>query len=178
MKPTLIGYFPKKTLRELDWLEADHVEEICSASECLSEGPPDWVEAWAHNARWLFNSPEIGWRVAGDERQEHEMYAFAQYPIQVDEGAVIPDPVSICGVSRLPEGFELLGYDAVSRSGGNRFECSPLSCNHAARDFPCNSRCLFDTLDEAIEAAKEFSLSSGGWEPGPYHVVAVYREKR
>jgi hypothetical protein len=37
------------------------------------------------------------------------------------------------------------------------FECSPLSCNGAAKTFKANADCLFDALDGAIAAAKEFS---------------------
>jgi hypothetical protein len=176
MEPTLIGYFPKKTMRRPDWLEADHVEEVCSASECVSEGPKEWVKAWKHNDNWLFDSPEIAEKLVPKARDAFDMYAFSQYPIRVDNGEVVPEAIRATSVMSLPEDFELLGYDAVARSCGASFECSPLSCNYGAKDFPCNSHCLFDTLEQAVEAAKEFS--HGPWEPGPYYVVAVYRKKK
>lgn len=176
MEPTLIGYFPKKTATRPDWLKVSHVEEICSASECISVGPLGWIEAWEHNGNWLFNSPEVAWGVTGDAKREFEMYAFAQYPFRLEDGQLISEPMSSTAVVPLPENFELLGYDAVARSCGTTFECSPLSCNRGASSMTCNSHCLFDTLEAAIEGAKEFS--HGPWEPGPYYVVAVYRERR
>jgi hypothetical protein len=53
----------------------------------------------------------------------------------------------------------------VSKSRAHFFECSPLSCNHAAKTFKANAHCLFDALDEAVAAARVFS--KGSWEPGP-----------
>jgi hypothetical protein len=71
--------------------------------------------------------------------------------------------------------FELLGFDAVSKSVADFFECSPLSCNGAAKTFKVNAHCLFDALDNALAAAKEFS--NGNWEPGPYYVARVLRRR-
>lgn len=176
MEATLIGYFPKKTMRRPEWLEADQVEEVCSASECMSEGPPDWIKAWKHNDNWLFDSPEIAETLLPNGEHGFDMYAFSQYPIRVDHGEVVPEAIGPTSVLPLLENFELLGYDAVARTCGASFECSPLSCNNGAKDFPCNAHCLFDTLEEAIQAAKEFS--HGPWEPGSYCVVAVCREKK
>jgi hypothetical protein len=176
MQPTLIGYFPKKTMPRPAWLEADHVVEICSAGECISGGPEDWITAWKHNDNWLFDSPEIAEQLVREIDDALDMYAFSLYPIRVDHGDVMPEEIRPTPVVPLPESFVLLGYDAVARSSGTSFECSPLSCNNGAKEFPCNSNCLFDTLEEAIEGAKAFS--QGPWEPGPYYVVAVYRENR
>lgn len=172
----LIGYFPKITLVRPDWLKAEHVIEVCSASECMSKGPTDWIDAWKHNDHWLYNSPHIATTVIQEDTSSFEMYAFKQYPIRIDHGAVEDEEVSEQNVMPLPEDFEMLGYDAVSRSGGNAFECSPLSCNNGAETIPCNSSCLFETLEEAIESAKNFS--NGVWEPGPYYIIEIFRKRR
>jgi hypothetical protein len=54
MTPVLIGYFPKKTVRRPDWLKAANVEEVCSASDCISDGPANWISAWKHNGHWVY----------------------------------------------------------------------------------------------------------------------------
>jgi hypothetical protein len=71
--------------------------------------------------------------------------------------------------------FEPLGLDVVCKSVADFFECSPLSCNGAAKTFKANSHCLFDALDDAVAAAKEFSKRN--WEPGPYYVARVLRQR-
>ena len=177
MKNTiLIGYFPKKTARRPDSFQPTHVLEICSASECISNGPPDWIGAWKHNEHWLYDSPAAAASVIPAGEAGFEIYAFQQVPARFKDGTAEDEEVLAPDVVPLTDDFEFLGFDAVSRSCGNAFECSPLSCNHGAESIPCNANCLFDTLEEATERAREFS--SGGWEPGPYTVVEVYRRKR
>src|SRR5512137_2723408 len=115
MIPVLIGYFPKKTLPCPDWLKANHVKEVCSASACISKGPSGWIDAWKHNGHWLYDSPEIASSVIGEGEESFEMYAFSQYPIRVEHGSVEKEEVAEPNVMPLPDDFELLGYDAVSR---------------------------------------------------------------
>lgn len=176
MEPVLIGYFPKIPMARPEWLKADHVTEVCSASECMSIGPSNWIDAWKHNGHWVYDSPEIAASVIKKDESMFEIFAFKQYSIKVDHGTIETEEVSEPNVTPLPADFELLGYDAVSRSAGNAFECSPLSCNGGADTIPCNRYCLFDTFEEAIESAKTFC--SGDWEPGPYYVVEIYRRRR
>lgn len=40
----LIGFFPKKSSRDVGWLKNPTAKEICSVSECISKSPPDWLE--------------------------------------------------------------------------------------------------------------------------------------
>ena len=56
--PTLIGYFPKRTVERPDWLMGTCVEEVCSVSTCIAAefdagggepGPYDVVEVWREN---------------------------------------------------------------------------------------------------------------------------------
>lgn len=176
MDPVLIGYFPKKTVRRPEWVKADHVSEICSVSEHNSEGPPDWDDEWIHNKHWVFNSPEDALLVIVQDAEEYDMYAYRLYPVRVDKTEIFDEEVIEPSVKPLSDEFELLGYDAVSRSCGSSFECSPLSCNNGAETFRCNSKCLFYTFEEALAGAREFS--SGEWEPGPYYVVEVFRKPR
>lgn len=77
-------------------------------------------------------------------------------------------------VEPLPETFESLGFDVVSRSAGTSFECSPLSCCDMAQEMGANPFCLLPTLPVAIPAAVRFSTEQP--EPGPYLVLEVLRE--
>ena len=72
--------------------------------------------------------------------------------------------------------FEPLGFDVVSKSITDFFECSPLSCNGKATTFSVNAHCLFDALEDAIAAAEAFSKEEP--EPGPYYVARVLRRRR
>ena len=80
-------------------------------------------------------------------------------------------PLSVTGDF---EAYNFLGYDAVNRSAGNHFECSALSCNHGADDFTVNKYCLFDDLEYSYKAT--IDISKGGYEPGPWYIVEVYRK--
>jgi hypothetical protein len=93
-----------------------------------------------------------------------------------EDGAMLPWTLPDLGAIPPGADFESLGFDAVSKSVSDFFECSPLSCNREARRFRVNPRCLFDSLDDAVAAAKEFSRSEP--EPGPYYVTEVWRRLR
>ncbi len=174
LKSYLIGYYPKRTVFNPEWLKASHVKEICSASGCISKGPKDWNDKWKFNEFYLYDSPETAATAGNNELERYDIYAFKRYPVTVDEGEIQDESIPELTVTPLPEGFEFLGYDAVEGADIKAFECSPLSCNYGARSIPCNSYCLFDSFDDALKGALEFSR--GGWEPGPYSIVEVYRE--
>jgi len=177
MQPVLIGYLHKITRRRPDYLEAPGVEEICSASSCISEDPEDRIEIWQHNEYLLYDSPDSAAQVLKELRdcRPYDLYAFKQYPIRVSDGQVIPEDVLLeAPVAPLTDDFEFLGYDAVNRAFTPGFKCSPLSCNGGAATLKTNRYCLFNTLDDAIAGATLFS--TGAWEPGPYYVVEVYRK--
>ena len=40
-----------------------------------------------------------------------------------------------------------------------------------------NRHCLVDDLAEAFRLAALFSRTEGGYEPGPYHVLEVWRQE-
>jgi hypothetical protein len=176
MTPTLIGYFPKRTLQRPDWLNAAGVNEICSASNCISQGPEGWIERWQHNEMWVYDTVELAWGVVPDAiRGEFDLYAYKMFPVQFAEGQQRPFEFPPLQVAPLPPSFERLGFDIVSRSYGNAFECSPLSCNHMAEHIAVTHQCLVADKDLACQLAAEFE--AGGCEPGPYFVVEVWRQK-
>lgn len=149
--------------------------DIASVSCCIVPGPPDWIRPWRHNELGFFESIEEAESVvppAEVERYDLHGYQFLDQLFDAGKPAAWDPSV----VLQAPSEFEILGFDAVSRSTSSFFECSPLSCNYAAATVAHNEHCLFSSLEEAVQAAATFS--SGGAEPGPYHVAQVLRRRR
>lgn len=185
--PTLIGYFAKLTLKRPDWLKAPQVEEICSASNCMSRADWDWINEWKHNLVWLYDSPEQAQGVVPTEhRSACDLYAYRVFPVRYVKGSRksfnFPDvqPESLNG------SFESLGFDLFSRDFETvsecapLFGCSPLSCNNLAAEVPTNRCCLLDTAEEAFALAPTLEVPGQPMrgEPGPYHIVEVWRQRR
>ncbi len=165
----LVGYFPKKIQSATAAMGLPGIREIWSAGNCISGGPPDWVRPYRHNSLGLFDTPDLARSVvpAGEEG-DYRVVGYRLWSEAFGEGPRL----SIHGTDARPSNnFGVIGYDAVSSSHGHEFECSPLSCNGAAKEFAVNDRCLFETGDEAVAAARTFA--AGPWEPGPYYVVEV-----
>jgi hypothetical protein len=169
----LIGYFPKRRTIVPEQLRMSGAEEICSVSECLARGPEGWVEAWLHNSFGCFNSPEDALQVAGDAAGEFQILAYRLLPLRFRSGGTEPLEFSPPAVLPLPLEFRSLGFDIVSKSVSDGFECSPLSCNSMALELAVNRHCLVDHLDAAIATATRFSVEEP--EPGPCYVVEVLR---
>jgi hypothetical protein len=176
MDPVLLGYFPKQLFPSPDRLRARGIEEIASVSLCISEGPEGWHEAWKHNAWGCFANPDVAWSlVPSHQRQDYWLYAYALYPVEYWNGREKPLDVDAPEVMPLGPEYELVGLDVVSRSAGVYFECSPLSCNMLAEEIATNRYCLFSELNDARELAR--SADDNGCEPGPYHVLEVWRKR-
>jgi hypothetical protein len=174
MTPILIGYFPKRTKRKPEWLEAAGVVEICSVSCCISEEPEEWIDKWLHNDMWVYDSPELAWSVVPEAaRPEYDLFAYKLFPVVFENQERKPFALPEIHPQPLSDSFRKLGYDAVSRFAGAAFECSPLSCNSMADEVPVNRYCLFDEPEIALQKAADFEAS--GCEPGPYFVVEVWR---
>jgi hypothetical protein len=179
MQPNFIGYFPKSKTARPDWLQTPRVEEICSVSQCIAKGPEGWIDQWKHNSDtgvWMFDSPQLATSVIPPlVRDNFQIYAYAHYPVLFQKGQ--QEAVNLLNSSAQPltNEFEELGFDVVSRSLGNsvNFECSPLSCNHIAAEIETNRYCLLESLDRALEVAHRFSIEEP--EPGPFHIVQVWR---
>ncbi|MBI3415804.1 MAG: hypothetical protein HY043_10900 [Verrucomicrobia bacterium] len=177
MTPILIGYFPKRTMKRPDWLKAAGVEEVCSVSNCVSEDPDGWRDEWRHNEMWVYDTPELALSIIPETvRSEFELYAYKMFPVVFIDGQQQPFEIPNLHVQPLPGYFERLGVDIVSRSAGSSFECSPLSCNHMAEQVEVTRQCLLEDVDVAFRLAAEFE--AGGCEPGPYHVMEVWRLKQ
>jgi hypothetical protein len=172
----LIGYFPKLVYQKPPELlpEIPSVKDIYSVSDCLSEGPPGWLDKWLHNEMFVYDSPELAWSVVPEvDKDRYTLFAYRLAPCLFDEKGEEAWPLPELSVSPLPTYFSLVGYDAVSRTYDACFECSPLSCNSMAKLYPVNEHCLVDSLDAAISMARDFAV--GQCEPGPYCVVEVWK---
>jgi hypothetical protein len=176
----LCGYFPKLIASRPDWLGDPRTAEVCSVSNCISDGPDGWVDRWLHNELGWFNTlADARSVVPPGKAGAYRMFAYClgpsfyrsghPQPVAVPEG-VAPEP--------LPSQFTSLGFDAYSKSMESILgpECSPLSCNSMAPEFRINRHCLFATLEEACAAAARFSIEQP--EPGDYYVAEVLEERR
>jgi hypothetical protein len=169
------GYFTKRVESKPDWLRAAAVREICSVSNCISDAPDGWVDRWVHNEFGWFNRiVDAVSAVPDDRRSGFRLFAYRLHPevfrsygrvALIVPPDVKPDPI--------PPSFQTLGFDTVSKStrGVLGFECSPLSCNALAEEWPVNEFCLFSSLGDAIAGAVRFADEQP--EPGAYFVVEV-----
>lgn len=172
MSLVLVGYFPKKIELATEAMALPGVVEVWSVSNCISDGPENWVTRWLHNSAGAYDTRELALSIVpNEERKSYIVLAYRVWHEEFGEDGTQPFKL-MAGIPllQLEPAYRVVGYDAVSASYG-QFECSPLSCNGGAKEYPVNSKCLFATLEEAIVAASEFA--QGPWEPGPYRVVEV-----
>jgi hypothetical protein len=176
----MLGFFPKKIAARTDWFKNAVIRDICSVSNCISKGPENWINKWKHNTTtWMFDSPESARSVLEPTDADFTIFAYRVFPVLFDGDTTLPWEVRHSDGCDLG-GFEILGYDIVSRYGGSDFSCSPLSCNNGCETIPVNVHCLIDDMETAWKTAGRIAAESkahGTWEPGPYCLVEVYRER-
>lgn len=172
--PVFAGFLLKAVVAQPEWLEVEGVTEICSVSECLASAPPGRIAQWTHNALGFYDTEAQARAVCGEAPERYTLFAYEVFPVLADEQTLAPAAITPAP-GAVPPGYVCLGYDIVTRSTGNFFECSPLSCNQAARDFPVNAHCLLTEQAEAVAALLAMSAPGAGVEPGPYFLVKVYR---
>lgn len=173
----LCGYFPKKVTPRPEDDDFPGVVAIASVSQCIAKGPKDWIESWTFNELGFFDDVDAAEAVVPEaERSQFELYAYEFLDERFASGLAEPWPMPPLVCKALTSDFEFLGFDVVSKSISDFFECSPLSCNGAAKTFAANAHCLFDSFGDAIAAAKVFSREDEA-EPGPYYVARVLRRR-
>ena len=172
-EPSFIGIFPKRRMAAPAPLAEAGAVEICSVSQCLAPGPPDWIATWSHNEYGFFDTEATALASIHDDG-DYELFAYELYPYRID--ALGRHPLAVRPAGSVPDRYDLLGLDVVSRSNSDFFECSPLSCNLAALVMPVNRYCLAADEGTAMEYARLIA-GEGGYEPGPYHVVRVWRRR-
>lgn len=168
------GYFVKRIQPRPEVIRAPRVREICSVSNCISDGAEGWLETGCHNALGWFNDVEDALSVVPSDTHKHyRLFAYRVSP-RLHRGGTRLDfslPPDI-HANAIPTTFVVRGYDAVSRSTDfGCLECSPLSCNYLAAEMDVNEFCLFSSLNAALAGADTFSIEQP--EPGDYCVVQV-----
>ena len=171
----LAGYFAKTTSVPPGWALPGHVVEVCSVSTCMGSAPPDWIDSWLHNELGLFNCPADALAVLPRDPAGFQLFAYGLERVRYVHGIAESQALPELPISPLPSSFEAIGFDIVSRSCSHYFECSPLSCNAMALETHVNRFCLVDERARAEGLAERFSLEEP--EPGPFHVVEVWRDR-
>lgn len=184
--PVLVGFLPKATQPKPNWLKVETVQEICSVSECISPAPEKRIDHWLHNTWGFYDTEALARAVMGEAAQRYELYAYELFPFaslaeQVTAFSLVAD------LGAVPADYACLGFDIVTCSMAAAtngvlpewvfFECSPLSCNHAAADFATNAHCLIETAEAAYRALLALSGPEAKAEPGPYYLFKVYRKQ-
>jgi hypothetical protein len=184
--PVLIGYFPKESFSDQDYLSKLRAGEIDSISDCISSGPEGWIEHWTHNDMHCYDTEDLAWSVVPlASRADFRVFAYRLFPrlfVAGTERDLVLPPLT---VTPPPPSYIFLGYDVVGLStlGTDekplyQFACSPLSCNCVAQEVPVNDFCLLDSLADAFARAQEWSASGGvKAEPGDYVVGEVWSPK-
>jgi hypothetical protein len=173
----IVGYMAKRVSKRTDWLNANHVTDIYSVSDCVSEDFADYVNYWKHNGYWFFDSPEVIRSLARENSIELEgtsLFYYEAYEMEFDgEGWSAFAPEASVPTNVIPPSSKQLeGFDVVTFYARNKPECSPLSCSSLAQELTTNTHCLFGSFDEA-----ETNLNKGAFnksEPGPYRIFSVY----
>lgn len=188
LEPVLIGYFAKPVTKNHVWLKASNVEGIYSSDACRFGRLFDWVKHWRHNAEWVFDTPALAWSIVPEDvRPQCQLLGYRLFPVRfragVAEAYKLPDysEAEVLGFAPQPMdcSFERLGYDLIPRYCGNSFECSPLCCATLGAEVPANRYCLLDTAEEAFALAPTLEVPGQPMrgEPGPYHIVEVWRQR-
>lgn len=172
-----VGYLAKRIPDHPTWLDAPHVTDIYSVSDCVNDNFADYIPYWKHNGFWLFDSPELIKETAEAHSinlAETKLFYYEAYELQFDGTSWLPfepEPSQPTNVIP-PYSARLEGFDVVTFYIGTSAEHSPLSCNSIAEEIKTNKHCLFDTLQEGIERINDGSFKEG--EPGPHRIYAVY----
>ena len=174
-----VGYMYKAVAQKPEWLRADHVRDIYSASGCVSEDFSDWLNLWRHNSFWLFDSPRIIEKIA----KEHGVCLDAmtlffyqayeqQWDIDLKEWMPYAPRSGFPLQIQQPKSSSIAGYDLTSYSNQTNAECSPLSCNHLAERVSVSEHCLLHSFDEAKALVETGALDD--CEEGPYRILEVH----
>ena len=174
-----LGYMYKRISPRPKWLDAEHVVDVVSLSDCTSPNFTDWFSNTEHNGYYLFDSPEMIESLAKDYGVPLEglsLLYFEAFEHEYDEedhrwSAFAPNPTFATAV-QAPAQPSLRGFDIACFESGGPPGCSPLSCNGLANSIPTDEHCLIRTLEEARDALEQGRIQA--CEPGPYRIIAVY----
>ena len=173
------GYMARAISAKPEDLDLPGVDDIYSFSSCISDYFADYINFWAHNGYWLFDSPKIILDLASTHAinlNGAKLFFYQVYEFEWSEHdrawrEFTPEssfPTSVVA----PHKCHLEGFDVATFSNGNSAECSPLSCNGLAADMPVNTHCLISSFDNAKRFLEEGKFNNS--EPGPFRIFAVY----
>ena len=174
-----VGYMAKRIVLRPDWLRVDHVRDIYSVSDCISDDFADYINFWKHNGFWLFNSLQVIIELAAENNISldgvkffyYEVYEYQCYEDDPTWETFKPETSFATNVE-IPPRKHLEGYDIVTFSTGNAPEHSYLSCNRMAEVIKVNAHCLISTFEEAKQLLENKVFEE--CEPGPCRIFAVY----
>ncbi|MEJ2708725.1 MAG: hypothetical protein P8074_14010, partial [Anaerolineales bacterium] len=145
-EPIFVGFFPKRTQPAPTEFNSGTIREIANVAECISPGPEGWIQHWKHNPGGFFDTQELATQVIENNPEEYDLYAYKVFPLRCKDGEI--EAISIAKAPEwIPKDYHFLGYDIVTKSQADFFECSPLSCNYLANDYKVNQFCLIDELE-------------------------------
>jgi len=173
--PIFVGFFPKRTQPAPKEFKSGTIQEIASVAECISPAPKGWIQHWKHNPLGFFDTQTLAMQVIEDDLEEYDLYAYKVFPVRCKYRETEPIPITN-SPGDVPDDYHFLGYDIVTKSRADFFECSPLSCNYLANDYEVNQFCLIDELEAASQVLADI-CKSGNAEPGPYYLFAIYRNR-
>jgi hypothetical protein len=181
------GYLYKRTAVAAAVLtDLPGIEAVYSLSHCMAPPFINYIEHWMHNGFWLFDTPSLMQDIAGKADIDLDGMTLFYYEIHQRElndasgwspglagtwSDVLADdfPTAV----QPPTTRHLEGFDVVCHmTSVAGLGCSPLSCNGVAKSAAVNSRCLFDTLEQAISALDAGLFANT--EPGSKRIFAVY----
>ena len=169
------GYFLKYTTVPTGWNFNGAVRAICSVSECIASGPRGWIDQWLHNELGFFDTVERAEAAAAKAESGLRLFAYRIHPERFANGSSEQFPTPELSVAPEPSGFQSLGFDVVSKSISNGFECSPLSCNGMAEEVAVNGYCLLESFEQAVSFAIRCSVEQP--EPGDYYILEVRSDR-
>ena len=184
MRPTVdslipVGFKAKLVIPRPDFVTNLTVREILSVSGCMSEDAVDLMNPWGLNEWGLADTEEIIERAIERENVvDSRLRCFFYEGIgqELEEGEWEEIERLPTGVVRPASGYSLRGFDIVCCTIGYMLDCSPLSCNDGAGQFPVNEHCLLESFEEAVRVAEAID-ESGKYEPPPYRVMSVWMKE-
>ncbi len=174
-----LGYCAKRPWRpDANW-DPDGVTgvvDVCSASDCMSEPPPE--TQWSFNRAGCYADwADVIASIPPGEKSAYALFAYwlvlgTTDPTQAFDASLPPLPGGTG-----PEDYDVFGYDVVEIDASTMpvLGDSPLSCNYLAREIRVNRYCLVDDDDEAARLVERFNRKQP--EPGTYFAVRVARKR-
>jgi len=172
------GYTVKFVHEKDDWLKASNIKNIYSVSECISKCPINHYDHWKFNSLVFYDNEKILEELLVKDvinKSELTWFYYEIFEKEILNGIWKEFEVEKLNVEKL-DSYKLVGFDIACYSIGSSHDCSPLSCNRGAEVFEVNEFCLINKLEDAINSAEKID-KDGGYEPGPYRILGVYKKE-